>query len=175
MEVNQLISSLLYYAEKHLDLNEDDKIYIQNQLIHIFEVDDYLETQINKKEIDNYDVPDVLTLAMKEHFLSKGKNEEEADIIITQVYGLLTPLPSAVNAKFNNLYKSDPIKATDYFYNLCIKNDYVKKSFIARNLLIQGEIDGHGLDLTINLSKPEKIIKMSVRKKKLNLRTIQSV
>ncbi len=170
METNLLISSLLYYAQKHLDLLEDDLMYCQNQLLHIFEADDFSLVEVNKDEIDNYTVPDKLTNAMKDYFLLKGKSESDIDKLITQVYGVLTPLPSVVNAKFNELYKINPLKATDYFYNLCIKNDYVKKTFIERNIFMASEIEGHDLEVTINLSKPEKNNK-DVRKEKENKST----
>ena len=170
MEINLLLSSLLYYAKKHLELNRDDEIYMQNQLLHIFGVDDFEKVAVNEKEIDEYIVPDVLTSSMKEYFLSINKSEAEIDKLITQIYGILTPLPSQINNKFNFLMKIDPTKATDYFYDLCIKNDYVKKTFIARNIFMAKKIEGHDLEITINLSKPEKSNK-DVRKEKENKST----
>lgn len=165
MDINTLINSLLYYAKKHLSLNSDDEIYIKNQLLHIFKVDNPLDTDIDKKAIDEYITPDVFSEAMKEYFLSLGYSSSDVDKLITQVYGILTPLPSVINKTFFDTYKLDPIKATDNFYDLCIKNDYVKKSLIDKNIVMNEKIDGHDLVVTINLSKPEKNNK-DVRKEK---------
>lgn len=165
MEINTLINSLLYYSKKHLSLNPDDEMYVKNQLLHIFKVDNPLDTYIDEKEIDNYETPDVFSISMKEYFISLGYDEVASDKLITQVYGLLTPFPSVINKTFFDEYNINPIKATDHFYDLCIKNDYVKKSLIEKNIVMNEKMGDNDLVITINLSKPEKNNK-DVRKEK---------
>ena len=69
----------------------------------------------------------------------------------------MTPIPSQVNDIFWNKMQESSEKATDWFYKLCVDNNYVKKEAIARNIVFDGTSSkGHGLEITINLSKPEK-------------------
>lgn len=69
---------------------------------------------------------------------------------------LMTPPPSVVNAYFAQYYSKDPIQATDYFYKLSKENDYIKTREIAQNIIFPAETEYGELEITINLSKPEK-------------------
>jgi galactose-1-phosphate uridylyltransferase, family 2 len=68
----------------------------------------------------------------------------------------ITPLPSKVNQKFWNLYQVSPETATNYFYQLSQKNDYIKTKAIAKNISYDVKTNYGNLEITINLSKPEK-------------------
>lgn len=68
-----------------------------------------------------------------------------------EIYGLLSLLPSQINAKFRRLFKQNPKKATDWFYAYCVHNDYVKKAVLDKN----PRFDSNGLVVTINKAKPE--------------------
>lgn len=66
------------------------------------------------------------------------------------------PSPSAVNDQFNSLYQQDPIKATDFFYHFSQSSHYIQTERIAKNIHFQSDTDYGKIDITINLSKPEK-------------------
>lgn len=68
----------------------------------------------------------------------------------------LTPPPSVVNALFAQQYAKSPQEATDYFFELCKTNDYIKTRAIAKNIVFPVETEYGELEITINLSKPEK-------------------
>ena len=68
-----------------------------------------------------------------------------------EIYGLISLLPSEINAKFQRLLQEDSKKATDWFYNYCVKNDYVKKAVLDKN----PRFESNGLIVTINKAKPE--------------------
>ena len=68
----------------------------------------------------------------------------------------LTPPPSVVNAFFAQHYSKSPEEATDYFFDLSKKNDYIKTRAIAKNIKFPAESAYGELEITINLSKPEK-------------------
>lgn len=74
-------------------------------------------------------------------------SEEEAD----EVYGALSLMPAEINARFQSLCKENSKKATDWLYNYCVKNDYVKKAKLDKN----PRFEANGLIITINKAKPE--------------------
>ena len=74
-------------------------------------------------------------------------SEEEAD----EVYGALSLMPSEINAKFQSLLKKSGKVATDWLYNYCVRNDYVKKAKLDKN----PRFESNGLVITINKAKPE--------------------
>ena len=85
-----------------------------------------------------------------------GNNEAERDILSAKIMNLITPLPSELNRIFWELYQESPIAATTYFYHLSQENDYIKTRAIEKNIkFIKSTVFGD-LEITINLSKPEK-------------------
>ena len=87
---------------------------------------------------------------------SVGELNEEQDIIGAQLMDLITPSPSAVNRNFWDTYKSDPEQAIADFYAQSKRNDYVKVKAIAQNIAYKAPTKYGDLEITINLSKPEK-------------------
>ena len=83
--------------------------------------------------------------------LSKSENKELTTDEKDEIYGLLSLMPSEINAKFKSLCKESTKKATDWFYNYCVHNDYVKKAVLDKN----PRFESGGLIITINKAKPE--------------------
>lgn len=81
---------------------------------------------------------------------------EGRDLFSARLMGLLTPEPALVRARFDALYASDPVAATDWFYQFCRDCDYIKVDRIAKNIRFFEDTDAGRLEITINLSKPEK-------------------
>ena len=82
--------------------------------------------------------------------------QAERDMLEAQLMDLMTPPPSVVNAYFAQYYSKDPVQATDYFFKLSKDNDYIKTREIARNIIFPAKTEYGELEITINLSKPEK-------------------
>ena len=105
----------------------------------------YLEEVL--KEIDDYAA-------------SNGLLENDSvvyrDLFDTKIMGLLVERPSEIIKKFNSLYKEDPVKATDYYYNLSKNSDYIRRYRISKDMKWTAPTEYGDLDITINLSKPEK-------------------
>lgn len=169
-----LVEKLLRYAGKFLDLNPRDEIYFRNLLLREFKIGEPNEEDVDLSFIDALDVPDVIVNELEEYALANGLVEEgKQNLYSTYIMGLLSPLPSAVNEKFMKIKKEFGIeKACEYFYNLSIKNNYVQKTAIARNLKWEFKDGDKYLEITVNLSKPEKdnkeIAKLLSAPKKLN-------
>ncbi|APX72216.1 galactose-1-phosphate uridylyltransferase [Companilactobacillus allii] len=128
---------------------ELDRIYLINRIRSL--VGD--ECDINGKSL--LELRDALIqTAIKNKKIEDTATDKE--ILGDQLMNLLTPMPSYINQKFWNLYQKSPIDATNYFYDLSRKNDYIKTRAIAKNLSFETKTDYGNLEITVNLSKPEK-------------------
>ena len=155
-----LTEKLLRYAKAFLHLNERDVIYTRNILLREFNCDSPSDEKSlpDLSYIDSLTVPDELVSEIEAIGVEIGKAEEGLEnLYSTYVMGLLTPLPSNVNETFNGIKKEKGIKsACDYFYNLSVMNNYVQKTAIAKNLKWEYVDGAKTLEITVNLSKPEK-------------------
>lgn len=100
-----------------------------------------------------------LTDALVETAIQNGKieaSQSDRDILADQLMDLVTPLPSVLNQRFWDKYQDSPKAATDYFFNLSKANDYIKTRAIAKNVVFPAKTAFGDLEITINLSKPEK-------------------
>ena len=118
MNINSTIKKLITYASLKLDLQDWDKVYVQNRLLDILGLDAYEDQEINVDEINNLLVPDVIIAELQEYLSSKGLDAKEVELLVTKVMGVISPLPSAVLNKFLALEKKDSQSALDYLYNL---------------------------------------------------------
>ena len=78
------------------------------------------------------------------------------DLFDTRLMGILTPPPREVRSKFDALYAADPKAATDWFYKFSQDTDYIRRYRILKDVRWKAATDYGNLDITINLSKPEK-------------------
>ena len=107
---------------------------------------------------DTFDL-DATLAAISEAAVANGVADDTAsgrDRASCRVMGLLMPRPSQVSARFHELAAHDPKAATDWFYQLCCDAGYVRRSAIARNVKWSTPTRWGDLEITINLSKPEK-------------------
>ncbi|MCI8634211.1 MAG: UDP-glucose--hexose-1-phosphate uridylyltransferase [Eubacterium sp.] len=91
-----------------------------------------------------------------ENGITKENSVVYRDLFDTKIMSLLVPRPSEVIAKFGSLYEKDPKEATDYFYTLSRDTDYIRRYRIKKDLKWTADTEYGTLDITINLSKPEK-------------------
>ena len=131
-----LIEKLLKYAVKHMYMNTRDVIYFRNILLREFKLDEPCEDAGDLTFIDSLDVPDMLVKELEEFALENKLCEEcFENLYSTYIMGILTPAPSEVNRKFREIKEKQGIeKACEFFFNLSIKNNYVQKTAISRNL-----------------------------------------
>ena len=125
-----------------------DRVYVINKIRGL--VGDYGE-----EENDKPAVKQLVDIAVKNKKIPDDVTSRE--VLNDQLYDLATPTPSKTNEIFGQKMERSSEKATDWFYKLCVNNNYVKKEAIAKNVVFSGTSSkGHGLEITINLSKPEK-------------------
>ncbi len=125
-----------------------DRIYVLNK-IRGFAGDEDVEAKDNEPLVSQ-----LVDLAVKRGKIEDSQTERE--ILNDQLYDLMTPRPSVVNHEFWEKYQQSPDTATNWFYNLCTSNDYVKVAAIKKNVVFDKPTKYGNLEITINLSKPEK-------------------
>lgn len=128
-----------------------DRVYVINK-IRALVGDEASSVEANDEPTS---VKQLVDLAVQNKKISDDVTSRE--VLNDQLYDLITPTPSKTNGIFWQKMQKSPEKATDWFYKLCENNNYVKKEAIAKNVVFSGTSSkGHGLEITINLSKPEK-------------------
>ena len=125
-----------------------DRVYVINKIRGL--VGDH-----DEEENDKPAAKQLVDLAVKNEKIPDDITSRE--VLNDQLYDLATPTPSKTNSIFWQKMQKSSEKATDWLYKLCEDNNYVKKEAIAKNVVFSGTSSkGHGLEITINLSKPEK-------------------
>ena len=128
-----------------------DRVYVINK-IRALVGDEASSVEANDEQTS---VKQLVDLAVQNKKISDDVTSRE--VLNDQLYDLITPTPSKINGIFWQKMQKSPEKATDWFYKFCENNNYVKKEAIAKNVVFSGTSSkGHGLEITINLSKPEK-------------------
>ncbi len=155
---NILISKLIKYSEVHLGLTKYNSRYAANQLLELFKQDDYTPINVNSQEIISLETPDIILNECFEYLLENNiYNIHEEDMALTKIMGLISQSPDLVDSNFHNIHTNQsPSAATNYLYDLGIKNFYIKKNAISNNLFWKTNFKEDNLEITINLSKPEK-------------------
>ena len=153
MTVNGYLTALVEYGLKTGLIQDCDRTYIVNQLLMTMGLDSYEEEAAPSMELE-----DILAGLLSDA-VSRGVIEDNItakDLFDTRLMGVLTPLPREVRAKFAALYAEDPQKATDWYYTLSQDTDYIRRYRIKKDLRWKTATEYGDLDITINLSKPEK-------------------
>lgn len=153
-DLGLIIEELIEYGKVHLGLLKLDAIYARNALLKLLEVSHPFDGEIDNEFIKNLEVPDVILDEVREHLVEK--NIPNPDLVLVEIMGILTPTPSFVGHKVLELEKEEKGKGLDYLYDLSIKNNYIQKTAIDKNIYFKKEYDDNFLEITINLSKPEK-------------------
>ncbi|MGL4694838.1 UDP-glucose--hexose-1-phosphate uridylyltransferase [Enterococcus larvae] len=155
MSISQTVRAFADLAIQSGSWKELDRIYLENRILGMIGEEALEPSEDNAAEADTLTLVEAL-MAQAEKNKVIGSLQAEYDILEAQLTDLLTPSPSAVNEHFAQLYAQTPDAATDYFYRLCKNNNYIKTKAIAQNIVFPAESDYGILEITINLSKPEK-------------------
>ena len=155
MSISQTICDFATLAIEAGGWMEMDRLYLQNRLLGMVGEDALESIEVRPVKEESVDLLDQLVAKARENgVLSELPAEQE--IFEAQLMDFLTPPPSVVNAFFAQHYSKSPEEATEYFFNLSKKNDYIKTRAIAKNIKFPAESEYGELEITINLSKPEK-------------------
>lgn len=155
--VYKAVKNLVQYGLDTGLIKERDKNYAVNQILSVLEMDEYQEPQ---EEADSADLEEILK-ELLDYAQSAGLLKEDSivyrDLFDTKLMNCLMPRPSEVAEKFWQLYKEESSKAaTDYYYKLSQDSDYIRRYRIKKDVRWVTSTKYGDLDITINLSKPEK-------------------
>ena len=149
-DYNYLITELVNYGINSGLVNELDKIYTVNRLIEMLGLDEYTEPE---EDI----VPRELHLILEDFLNLQGDlTNAQKDLFDTKIMGVLTPPPSCVIKRFEELKAKSSKEATDWYYDFSKKTNYIRTDRIAKDIKWKTETRYGEIDITINLSKPEK-------------------
>ncbi len=153
--INKEIKKLVTYGVNKSLLEECDVVYTINQIISALGLEGFEDSDISDEEI----VLENILKNINDYAVEKGIIEDSIthrDLFDTKIMGLLMPRPSEIIAKFESLYQKSPKEATDYFYKLSKDSDYIRTYRIEKDKKWTVDTPYGNLDITINLSKPEK-------------------
>ncbi len=155
MGISQIVRDFVSLAIHSGGWMDMDRVYLENQVIGLIGEDGLEAAEVHPVEITAADLVQLLVeQAVKNQVI--GDLSGEKDMLEAQLMDLLTPPPSVVNAYFAQYYAKKPEEATDYFFQLSQTNNYIKTKDIAKNIVFPAETEYGTLEITINLSKPEK-------------------
>ena len=152
--INTYIAALAEYGLKTGLITADDRIFAVNSILAALGLDDYEEPEnIPHMELEEI-LKGLLDFACSKNIIPDSIAYR--DLFDTKLMACLTPRPSEVIAKFKSDYAVSPVTATDNYYKLSRDTDYIRRYRIAKDIKWKTETEYGELDITINLSKPEK-------------------
>lgn len=155
MNINTEINRLLHFAKQRGLINEEELYYSANLLLDVLQAEGFEPENIEETlETAAPVLNNVLDYAVKKGLLEDTVNER--DLFDTRIMNCVMPRPSEVIRRFSNDYARAPKAATDNFYKLSIASNYIRKDRIDKNIVWKTATEYGDLDITINLSKPEK-------------------
>lgn len=153
--VNVAIKQLVDYAIARGFIETTDEFYIRNQLLFVLKRDEYAELNLIEDR-PLHEILDILTQDAVERGVCED-NLVSRELFDTALMGVLTPRPSQVQRHFTQLQMEQGCKAaTDWYYQFSGDTNYIRRDRIARDMKWVTTTQYGNLDITINLSKPEK-------------------
>ena len=153
MNIFEAIKSLVNYAINNQMIEKEDEIWATNQICEALSIDTYEECEAKENDLEK------ILAVILDYAVSNGLCEDSVvyrDLFDTKIMGLITPRPSNVIGKFNSLYEKSPKCATDFYYKLSQDSNYIRRYRIKNDLKWITKTEYGDIDITINLSKPEK-------------------
>ena len=155
--IEKSIRKLICYGKEKKLFNERDEVYVTNLIIDALGLSSFPSGEdysgVNLEET----LKEILDYAVEKGIIED--NVTARDLFDTKLMGLLLPPPSVITDKFYEEYKTSPEAATEYYYNLSRNSDYIRTYRVKKDMKWEAETEYGTLDITVNLSKPEKSAK----------------
>lgn len=153
MNIFEAIKSLVKYAIDNEMIEKEDEIWAINRICEALKIDSFEESEAKESDLEK------ILAVILDYAVKSGLCEDSVvyrDLFDTKIMGLITPRPSDVIKKFKSLYEKSPKEATDFYYKLSQDSDYIRRYRIKNDLKWITKTEYGDIDITINLSKPEK-------------------
>lgn len=153
--MNHAINRLIHYGLEHKLLSHEDADYAVNLLLDLFHLDCFEYEDIYEVLSTCHPIlEDMLDYAVKQGFINDTITER--DLFDTRIMNCIMPRPNEVCKQFAEFYHINPMTATQYFYQLSIASNYIRKNRTDKNIRFKKYYKYGNIEITINLSKPEK-------------------
>lgn len=154
--IHKYIKQLVTYGLKTGLIEKEDCIYTINRLLELFEIEEYEETEESDENIEL----EPLLSAMLDYAYKQGILKEDGivyrDLFDTKIMSQLVPRPSEVIQRFKQAYAVSPVESTNFYYKFSQDTDYIRRYRIKKDIKWKANTEYGQMDITINLSKPEK-------------------
>jgi len=151
------IKRLVQYGINNNLMNQEDYSYAVNKICDLLKISDFIDEKIEEVTVSE---PSSLLNPLLDFAVTQNVIEVDTvlnrDLFEAKIMDCIIPKPSGVIKNFNELCQSDSKEATNYFYDLSQKSNYIKTSRTSKNIIWKSNTPYGELDMTINLSKPEK-------------------
>jgi UDPglucose--hexose-1-phosphate uridylyltransferase len=149
-------------------IGKEDEVYARNRILALLKMEEYMAEEADSFAC--FSIPDLLE-TLTAYAVEKGIIEDlfdEKEMFSASVMDCFVARPSVINQTFADHYNRDPKQATDYFYQLSQDSNYIQTKRISQNISYKVDTEYGELDITINLSKPEKDPKQIALEKSLS-------
>ena len=154
--IDEAVSKLVTYALRTGLIQENETVWAVNTVLDALKLDSYTDPG---REWGDLELAPILEELLDDAH-ARGVLAENSvvyrDLFDTGLMGRLTPRPAQVIETFQSLYREDPKRATDWYYKFSQDTNYIRRDRIARDMQWKVSTEYGELDITINLSKPEK-------------------
>ena len=134
---------------------ECERIYTTNLLLEIFKEDNYEDTEVDTENLEL----EVILKNLLDEAVSRGLIEDSVvyrDLFDTKLMNCLLPRPAQIQREFKEKYDISPEEATNYYYKLSQDSDYIRRYRVKKDMKWTVDSPYGVIDITVNLSKPEK-------------------
>ena len=154
-ELDKNIKKLVQYGINSGLIPESERNYSTNMILDAFGKDDYSDPDISGEEINLDNILDnLLDIACEMKLIEDSITYR--DLFDTKLMNFIMPRPSQVSEIFWKKYSNSPKEATDFYYDFSTKTNYIRKSRVEKDLKWTVPSQYGEIDITVNLSKPEK-------------------
>ena len=154
--IEMSVKKLVQYGKETGMIEKEDEIYARNQIMEVLNMSEYEEPGDITDAISLEDTLNALTDYAAEHGILENNSIVYRDLFDTRLMNCLMPRPSEVVKKFHGEYEKSPEDATGYFYKLSQDSNYIRRYRVCKDLKWITKTEYGDLDITVNLSKPEK-------------------
>lgn len=157
VNINFEIERLVQYALTKELIKEEDSVYSRNRILEVLRLDDFDNIEVPKEQLESpvEILNNILNWAYETRIL-ENNTPVYRDLLDTKIMDCIMPRPSEVVSNFYEKYKEKPQKATEYYYALSKNSNYIRTNRVLKNIVWKTKTEYGYLDITINLSKPEK-------------------
>lgn len=155
ININNEISKLVKYALDNKMIEEEDETFVTNRVLSLLKLNEYEKNEVKNEIILSEVLDNIIEYALEKNIIEKNIISLK-DIFDSELMNIFIKRPSEINKEFYKFYKESNKLATDWFYKLNKNSNYIRSERIKKNMKWKASSIYGDMDITINLSKPEK-------------------